>query len=288
MSFGLRTACAAALAAVLLQACGGPGPREDGPPRDAAARELPPDAVPRTEPKSRYGNPASYVVFGRRYHVMDTAHGHVERGIASWYGVKFHGRRTSSGEIYDMHLMTAAHRSLPLPSYVEVVNLENNRRVVVRVNDRGPFHANRIIDLSYSAARKLDIVRTGTGLVEIRALTPGHAPERVEPAPTLRPVSVAPAAPAAPAAPMLRPASAAPAPRLYLQAGAFSESGNAQRLRERIASLGGAAVRVHEAVVAGQRLFRVRLGPLSDVAQADRLSAQMVATGIDLPQIVIE
>jgi rare lipoprotein A len=270
VSIGLRTACAAALAAVLLQACGGPGPRDDGPPRDAAARELPPDAVPRTEPKSRYGNPASYVVLGQRYHVMGTAHGHVERGVASWYGNKFHGRRTSSGETYDMHLMTAAHRSLPLPSYVEVVNLENNRRVVVRVNDRGPFHANRIIDLSYSAARKLDIVRTGTGLVEIRALTPGLAPARVEPAPTLRPASVA------------------PAPRLYLQAGAFSESGNAQRLRERIASLGGAAVRVHEAVVEGQRLFRVRLGPLSDVAQADRLSAQMVATGMDLPQIVIE
>lgn len=270
MRFGLRTVCAA-LAALLLQACGGPGPRQDGPPRDAVTRALPPDAVPRMEPKSRYGNPASYVVFGRRYHVMDTAHGHVERGIASWYGEKFHGRRTSSGETYDMHLMTAAHRSLPLPSYVEVVNLENNRRVVVRVNDRGPFHANRIIDLSYSAARKLDIMRAGTGLVEIRALTPGHAPARVEPA-----------------ALVLRPASVAPVPRLYLQAGAFSESGNAQRLRERIATLGGTAVRVNEAVVDGQRLFRVRLGPLSDVAQADRLSAQMVATGMDLPQIVID
>jgi rare lipoprotein A len=169
-----------------------------------------------------------------------------------------------------MFSMTAAHKSLPLPSYVRVTNLDNGRQVVVRVNDRGPFHANRIIDLSYSAARKLDIVRTGTGLVEIRALTPGHAPARVEPAPTLRHASIA------------------PAPRLYLQAGAFSESGNAQRLRERIASLGGAEVRVHEAVVEGQRLFRVRLGPLSDVAQADRLSAQMVATGMDLPQIVIE
>lgn len=279
------------LAALLLQGCGGPGPREDGPPRDATARELPPDAVPRAEPKSRYGNPASYVVFGRRYHVMESAHGHVERGIASWYGEKFHGRRTSSGETYDMHLMTAAHRSLPLPSFVEVVNLENNRRAVVRVNDRGPFHANRIIDLSYSAARKLDIVRTGTGLVEIRALTPGHAPARVEPAaPVLRPASSAPAAPApAPAAPAApAPAGPAPAPRLYLQAGAFSESGNAQRLRERIASLVGATVRVDEAVVDGRRLFRVRMGPLSDVAQADRLSTQIVATGMDLPQIVIE
>lgn len=263
-------ACAAALSAVLLQACGGPASRDDGPPRDATARPLPADPVPRAEPRSRYGNPASYMVFGKRYHVMDSARGHVERGIASWYGQKFHGRRTSSGEAYDMHLMTAAHKSLPLPSYVEVLNLENDRRVVVRVNDRGPFHDNRIIDLSYAAARKLDIVRVGTGLVEIRAITPGLAPRT------------------APAAPRLQSVSARPTPRLYLQAGAFSQPGNAQRVQARLASLGDAAVRVHEAMVGGRRLFRVRLGPLADVAHADSLSARIVATGMDLPQIVIE
>jgi rare lipoprotein A len=256
----------------MLQACtGGPVPGGDGPPRDATQRELPPDAVPRVEPRSRYGNPSSYEVFGKHYHVMNSAHGHVERGIASWYGEKFHGRRTSSGETYDMHLMTAAHKSLPLPSYVEVLNLENDRRVVVRVNDRGPFHDNRIIDLSYSAARKLDIVRAGTGLVQIRAISPGDESAR-----------------AAHATPVLRQVASHPAPRLYLQAGAFSEQANAQRLLTRLASLDGAVVRLHEAVLDGRRLFRVRLGPLADVAQADRLAAQIVAMGVELPQIVIE
>lgn len=267
-----RIACAVVLAAALLQACtSAPAPRRDGPPRDAVPRSLPPDAVPRVEPKSRYGNPPSYVVFGKRYNVMDSSHGHVERGIASWYGEKFHGRRTSSGEIYDMHLMTAAHKSLPLPSYVEVRNLENDRRVVVRVNDRGPFHDNRIIDLSYSAARKLDIVRVGTGLVEIRTVSPGD-----------------PRPPAVLSTPVLQAVAIQSAPRLYLQAGAFWEQSNAQRLRTRLASLGGTVVQLHEAVVDGRRLFRVRLGPLADVTQADQLSAEIVAMGVELPQIVIE
>ena len=128
------------------------------------------DAVPRNEPVSRYGNPASYVVYGKRYYTMPSSKGHRERGIASWYGTKFHGQRTSSGETYDMYKMTAAHKTLPLPSYVEVRNLRNNRTIVVKVNDRGPFVHDRIIDLSYVAAAKLGIQEDGTGLVEIRAL----------------------------------------------------------------------------------------------------------------------
>jgi rare lipoprotein A len=130
------------------------------------------DAVPKAEPKSRYGNPKSYVVFGKRYYTKASADGHVERGLASWYGKKFHGRKTSSGERYDMHAMTAAHKSLPLPTYVQVTNLKNGRSAVVRVNDRGPFHGRRVIDLSYAAARKLDIVRAGTAMVEVRAIDP--------------------------------------------------------------------------------------------------------------------
>ena len=157
-----------------------------------------PDAVPRVEPKSRRGNPDSYVVFGKRYYVMDAANNHVERGIASWYGKKFHGRQTSNGEIYDMYAMTAAHKSLPLPTYVKVTNLENQRAVVVRVNDRGPFHSNRVIDLSYTAAAKLDIVRKGTGLVEVRAIDP-----RVESAPVIAAASVEPA-------PVIDPSSSQP------------------------------------------------------------------------------
>ena len=105
------------------------------------------------EPKSRYGNPESYVVFGKRYYVKDSSKGYVETGIASWYGTKFHGRRTSSGETYDMYAMTAAHKTLPLPTYVEVTNLNNGRSIIVKVNDRGRFHEIRIIDLSYKKGR---------------------------------------------------------------------------------------------------------------------------------------
>lgn len=128
------------------------------------------DAVPRPEPLSRYGNPASYVVYGKRYYTMPSSKGYRQRGIASWYGTKFHGKRTSSGETYDMYKMTAAHKTLPLPSYVEVENLRNGRTIVVKVNDRGPFLHDRIIDLSFVAAAKLGIQEDGTGLVEVRAI----------------------------------------------------------------------------------------------------------------------
>jgi len=130
------------------------------------------DAVPEVEPKSKYGNPKSYVVFGRRYYTKASSKGHVERGLASWYGKKFHGRKTSNGERYNMYAMTAAHKSLPLPTYVRVTNLANGRSTVVRVNDRGPFHGNRIIDLSYSAARKLGMAAKGVEMVEIMAIDP--------------------------------------------------------------------------------------------------------------------
>ena len=132
---------------------------------------LPDDAVPRKEPRSRYGNGPYYEVYGVTYEVMNSSHGFKERGVASWYGKKFHGRPTSSQEPYDMYAMTAAHKTLPLPCYVSVRNLKNNKSIIVRVNDRGPFVDNRIIDLSYSAAIKLDMVKDGTGLVEITALS---------------------------------------------------------------------------------------------------------------------
>lgn len=158
----------------LLAGCAGTGNR-DGAPDETPDLSNIDDAVPRVEPKSKYGNPKSYVVFGKRYYTKDSAIGHVERGTASWYGKKFHGRRTSSGERYDMYAMTAAHKSLPLPSYARVTNLENGRSAVVRVNDRGPFHGRRVIDLSYAAAHKLGVVRQGTALVEVRTIDPARA-----------------------------------------------------------------------------------------------------------------
>jgi len=288
----MRT-CALVLFTAVLQACaGGMSPGDDGPPAGASLPPIPPDAVPRAEPRSRYGNPSSYVVLGRRYHVMSNSQGYVKRGIASWYGRKFHGRRTSSGEPYDMHAMTAAHKSLPLPTYVQVTNLKNGRTTVLRVNDRGPFHDNRIIDLSYAAARKLEILGEGTGLVEVRALTPGQDPlASVIPVSTSgsTPTPVPAAAPPAAATGVSVPGpTPAPAPTLYLQAGAFSERGNAERLRTRLAAIPGARVLLQDVVLEGQHLYRVRLGPMASVADADRMSASVVSAGMAPPRIVVE
>lgn len=137
--------------------------------------EIDVDAIPepevRDEPRARTGN-RTYSVLGREYRVRDSAHGYLEEGTASYYGKKFHGRRTSSQEVYDMYAFSAAHRTLPLPSYARVTNLDNGKSVIVRVNDRGPFHSARIIDLSYAAAVKLDMIKRGTARVEVRALTP--------------------------------------------------------------------------------------------------------------------
>ncbi|HSM59240.1 MAG TPA: septal ring lytic transglycosylase RlpA family protein [Longimicrobiales bacterium] len=154
-----------------------PGPREaaSGSERAAPARSddgHAPDAQPTAEPKSAYGNPDQYEVFGVTYRVLPTSTGYEEEGKASWYGEEFHGRRTSSGEPYDMHAMTGAHRTLPLPTYVEVTNLENGRKAVVRINDRGPFKDDRILDVSYAAAVKLGLVGPGTARVRVRALEP--------------------------------------------------------------------------------------------------------------------
>lgn len=128
------------------------------------------DPIPKYEPKSRYGNPSKYKVFNRTYKVLPSSNGYAESGKASWYGTKFHGFRTSSGEIYDMYKMTAAHKTLPLPTYAKVINLANNRSVIVKINDRGPFHADRILDLSYVAASKLGILPYGVGKVKVIAL----------------------------------------------------------------------------------------------------------------------
>ena len=169
-------------------------------------RDSTPDYVPNVacipepavvdEPRSSYGNRSPYQVLGRTYHVLASADGFVETGLASYYGNKFHGRRTSNQEVYDMYAFTAAHKSLPLPSYARVTNLENGRSVVVRVNDRGPFHEGRVIDLSYAAAVKLDIHRRGTGRVEVRALRPGDAGtlQASAPAPAQVPVPASAAA----------------------------------------------------------------------------------------------
>ncbi|MCG7996079.1 MAG: septal ring lytic transglycosylase RlpA family protein [Candidatus Thiodiazotropha taylori] len=237
------------------------------PPADMATI---PDATPRDEPKSKYGNPSSYVVFGKRYYTLSESHGYNARGIASWYGSKFHGQRTSSGEAYDMYAMTAAHKSLPLPSYVRVTNLRNNRSVVVKVNDRGPFHDNRLIDLSYTAAWKLGIIGEGTGLVEVTALQAGAS----EVTPT--PVVTTPAR-----------QKRQRLPELFLQVGAFGDSQNAQRLKQRLEEQLKTSVLIQGDSAVANQVYRVQVGPIASVELADHLSQRLSQLGIENPHVVI-
>jgi rare lipoprotein A len=245
----------------------------DGPPAKPVDAAAVPNAVPRIEARSPYGNPSYYEVNGRRYHVMKSSKGYVERGIASWYGSKFHGRRTSSGEPYDMNAMTAAHPTLPIPTYVQVTNLRNGRKVIVKVNDRGPFLHNRIIDLSYVAAAKLGITAEGTGLVEVRAIDPA-APVIPSPKVKTQPVADAASAPA----------------DLYIQVGAFADRENAERLSQRVDSLSpGAAIHVSEGADDHTHgpIYRVRIGPLTSIKEVDRLTRKLTNIGVVDPQVVI-
>jgi rare lipoprotein A len=235
-----------------------------------------PDAIPRSEPKSRYGNPPFYVVFGKRYYVLAASVGYVERGVASWYGPGFHEERTSTGEPYDMFGMTAAHKTLPLPAFVRVTNLQNGRSVVVRVNDRGPFVGNRIIDLSYTAAAKLDMLRNGTAIVEVRAIDPSMPAEALTAAAVNPPV----------ATPTGLPAIAAGG--LYIQAGAFSDPSNADRLMAKLRSGGFNNVFVRQNTLAGRTLFRVRIGPVPDVAEFDRIVTALEVAGVNDAHLALD
>lgn len=288
----------------------------DGAPKQGPDAASIPDAVVRAEPKSRYGNPSSYVVFGRRYHVLDSAHGYLEQGVASWYGKKFHGKRTSSGETYDMHKMTAAHKSLPLPTYVRVTNLENDRQAVVRVNDRGPFHDDRLIDLSYAAAVKLGLDRSGTARVEVAALEPLAATPPAEQSTDVQvdgkdvagrggvprgggatdgaPVvdkgralsavrrSAPPAASPSPPLPQVAPGSSTGG-ALYIQVGSFRFRENAERWRSKLqaAGLSPQGVQLQVEQVDAERYYRVLIGPLHGDAELDQRAEELNRLGID-------
>jgi len=264
---------AAALAALTLAGCSvvqhraAPPPPAvpppSAPPPSAGGIEGVPDAVPRAEPRSPHGNPPFYDVLGQRCYVLAGADGYVERGVASWYGPTFHGGNTSSGEPYDMYGMTAAHKTLPLPCYARVTNLRNGKSVVVRINDRGPFVANRLIDLSYTAAAKLDMLREGTTLVEVKTLTPG-VPDN------------------------LTRSSASPPPTLYLQAGAFADQHNAERLLERLQAAGLSSAFIAAPIDGRSHLYRVRLGPIGSVAQFDQLAARLASLGIAEARLAID
>ena len=254
--FALLTACVAR-------------PPVDGPPKTSTAtpRTLPPDATPRAEPRSRYGNPPHYEVFGVRYNVQPSSYGYKERGVASWYGKKFHGKLTSSREPYDMYAMTAAHKTLPLPTYVRVRNLRNNKSIVVRVNDRGPFVHNRVIDLSYSAALKLDMVRDGTSLVEVTALSFDEPPKATKTAAGAEETTGADN-------------------EVFVQVGAFGDSANAKRRFDFLRRSGIGNSFVHRDREQTPSLYRIRIGPIANVDEYDALIAKLDGIGITESHLV--
>lgn len=240
----------------------------DGPPPDVSQLVEP---VPKVEPRSLYGNKSPYSVLGRTYSVLPSARGYDERGIASFYGSKFHGYKTSSLEDYDMYKFTAASKVLPLPSYARVTNLENGKSVVVRVNDRGPFHENRVIDLSYAAAVKIGIWPKGTGLVEVQGIDPSSPSPQQEAPP-----------------PPLVTATPAHSPSIYLQVGAFSDQANAERVAAQLRVANFAPVQVQDATIGGRLVHRVRVGPLSDVDSADQVSSKIEQLGLPHPQVAVD
>ncbi len=309
---------------VVIGGCGSPGLRDSGP-----NRPFDPDSVaeiePRIEPRSRNGNPPSYRTLGKTYRVLKSSAGFRQRGAASWYGSKFHGRKTSNGERYDMYAISAAHNTLPIPTYLRVTNLANGRSLIVRVNDRGPFHSNRIIDLSYAAAAKLGYADKGTTQVEIRAIDvaqyrrekrrsrPSHSPVQAAAIPLPQPVT--PVESEATAQPMVAFADHAKQPqgvvansslttntekepqmsdvarRFYIQLGAFSSRINAEYMvnkmaQARIAKRGSTKI---QAVPGNSTtIYRVRLGPFSNESAAARIVQQLIENNIGEPWIILD
>jgi len=242
----------------------------------APTRMLDPSEIEEVEPtavtRTMAGNRSPYEVLGKRYTVMSTEEGYFERGVASWYGEKFHGHKTSNGETFDMYKVSAAHKSLPIPSFLRVTNLDNNRSIIVRVNDRGPFHGDRIIDLSYAAAVKLGYADRGTARVELEAIvvnTDEPSERRQQPQ-------------------LARVGSGKIADQ-YLQVGAYSQRESAQEVAQQLRSLTRQPVRIEEVISSqGQRLHRVRIGPLNDLAEVDSIKARVASANLGTPYTVSE
>lgn len=261
----------------------GPAPweeRDRGPPEPVDTSDVP-DAIPVAEPLAAYGNQSPYTVLGRTYRVLPSAKGYRERGTASWYGKKFHGRRTSMREPYDMYAMTAAHKTLPLPTYARVTNLDNGRSVIVRINDRGPFVDGRLIDLSYAAAARIGILGAGTGPVEVEAIVPPGMHATVAPREGARPASLVAAgsADASDRSPPRRRAGGS-GPGVTLQAGAFGSRDNAERLAGELRGHAIEPVRVERDRRLTGSIWRVRIGPLADGETAGMVQRRLRALGI--------
>jgi rare lipoprotein A len=263
----------------LAMGCETPGPfvDTDGGPSQPVDLSAVPDAVPRAEPRSEAGNHSPYVVLGRTYRVLPTALGYQAVGVASWYGRKFHGRATSSGQRYDMYAMTAAHRTLPIPSYVEVKNLDNGRRVVVKVNDRGPFRDGRLIDVSYAAAVRLGFVHEGVARVKVEAINPASATRRARrQGSEMQPAKAVKVG----ASEMIESGE-----RLFLQAGAFSTAEAASAFSDLLRDVVGDRVRIVR-FPAQDALHRVRVGPVDDLEEAARLQSLIITADLGVPLII--
>lgn len=248
------------LAFILLLCSCSHTPSKDGPPNFYVDESKVPNAIPKAEPLAKYGNYKSYVVLGKRYYTLNSSRNYSEVGTASWYGTKFHARKTSSGERYNMLGMTAAHKTLPLPTYVEVTNLKNQRKVIVKVNDRGPF-TNRLIDLSYVAAKKLGMLGHGTAQVRVRAIDPNNNEKRLELANSNHDRTY---------------------PQkngIFLQVGAFKQRVNAEQLRHRLTALLNLPVYVY-APNHSSSLYRVKVGPIPDTSTAHHISQRLANLGI--------
>ncbi len=258
----------------------------------APARGIDPDSIPEVVPgpviRTGAGNRSPYTVLGRTYTVLPTEAGYSERGTASWYGEKFHGHKTSNGEIFDMYQVSAAHKSLPIPSFLRVTNLDNNRSIVVRVNDRGPFHGDRIVDLSYAAAVKLGFADRGTARVQLEAiagefsdspLDARHAPRAAVENPLIDRM----------AAELVRVETAPATGGLYLQVGAFSVPGSAEDLSRRVRAFTSRPVFIRSVEVEGRGvLHRVRVGPVNNPEEARQLTLLLVAADLGSPYTVSE
>lgn len=238
-------------------------------PRDVSSVQ---NAVPTPVKRTIAGNKSPYTVLGKTYTLLPESHGYKAQGLASWYGQKFHGRYTSNGEVYDMYAMTAAHKTLPIPSFVKVTNLENGRSIVVKVNDRGPFHEGRIIDLSYAGAVKLDFLHRGTARVEVEDVTPSaitnvpYLRSSPLPAPVIPP-------PPAPTSELHEKAT-----QKYLQLGAFSARTGADQLAVKVSRLFNLPVKITQG---GDRLHRVLMGPLDPQLAETDIQRRLLESGLE-------
>jgi len=235
---------------------------KDGAPKQKIDVSKIKNATPKTEPLSRYGNRPSYVVNGQRYQVLPSAKGYDKKGIGSWYGTKFHGQLTSTREPYDMLAMTAASTDLPLPTYARVTNLENGHHIIVKVNDRGPFDKNRIIDLSYAAAKKLGYANKGTALVRVQAIDPSI--------------------------PKTTNTKITHQPKLYIQIGAFKDLTAARKLQTKMTAIINDPIRINQSTYNNSLIYRVQIGPISNVTENDRLQNLLAAKGLGRGMTVVE